>query len=208
MDNKTKRCPYCGEEILSVAKKCKHCGQWLIKECPHCHNWIKATARKCKYCKQWIDEYRETEYEEDEQQNSIFRNILQFCGGCFTSCLSEILGIVSFCVGAHILLPSEANHINKIKTTIAENMDSQFAARGAEWGELVNINGYYLLYGPNFEQDVITMLDERYSFKIYDLIVISFCDMIAKENEEEETTVSIAGFGIIIPLVKTITYQQ
>ena len=51
------------------------------------------------------------------------------------------------------------------------------------------------------------MLDERYSFKIYDLIVISFCDMIAKENEEE-TTVSIAGFGIIIPLVKTITYQQ
>ena len=28
----TKRCPYCGEEILSVAKKCKHCGEWLDKE--------------------------------------------------------------------------------------------------------------------------------------------------------------------------------
>lgn len=27
----TKNCPYCGEEILAVAKKCKHCGEWLDK---------------------------------------------------------------------------------------------------------------------------------------------------------------------------------
>lgn len=25
----TKRCPYCGEEILAVAKKCRYCGEWL-----------------------------------------------------------------------------------------------------------------------------------------------------------------------------------
>ena len=28
----TKRCPYCGEEILAVAKKCKHCGEWLEED--------------------------------------------------------------------------------------------------------------------------------------------------------------------------------
>ena len=26
---KTKKCPYCGEEILAIAKKCKHCSEWL-----------------------------------------------------------------------------------------------------------------------------------------------------------------------------------
>lgn len=31
---KTKRCPYCGEEILAIAKKCKHCGEWLDETHP------------------------------------------------------------------------------------------------------------------------------------------------------------------------------
>ena len=56
----TKICPHCGGEILAVAKKCKHCGQWLDEDapkpsqelikCPFCDEDIPANSTICPEC--------------------------------------------------------------------------------------------------------------------------------------------------------------
>ena len=42
MEKKT--CPYCGEEIMATAKKCKHCGEWLEAEPVESEQTVPQTA--------------------------------------------------------------------------------------------------------------------------------------------------------------------
>ena len=202
MEKDSRRCPFCGEEIKAIAKKCRHCGQWLIKECPHCHRWIKATSQKCRYCKQWVDEEDEPVYEYTEEKESFFHKILEIGGNGCASCLGRIIAIIFICFVAHILLPSDNTHIEKAKTEIAESMSNDYAKKGVRWGQLVIFNGSFLMYGPNFDQSVKKALEEKYTFKVYDLIVFSFCDIIDKETNEE-STISVAAFGMVFVLAKT-----
>ncbi len=82
MSEETKVCPFCGQEILKIAKKCKFCKKFLpendesvqsqspdgdnstpdvqqsvdtkTKKCPYCGEEILAAAKKCKFCKSFL----------------------------------------------------------------------------------------------------------------------------------------------------------
>ena len=66
MSKETKTCPYCGEEILAKAVKCKHCGEFLddsrsrvhngMKKCPYCAELIPQNATFCSICETSLTE--------------------------------------------------------------------------------------------------------------------------------------------------------
>lgn len=99
----TKNCPYCGEEILTTAKKCKHCGEWVdLSADITTQNSIKEADARVK---DLSDSLVEAEaYKEDTGY----------------SCMSNIFFTVIFVVAAIILKPSETTHINKVKEKIIE----------------------------------------------------------------------------------------
>ena len=46
----TKKCPYCSEEILIDAKKCKHCGEYLDSELREKQKSANSTEKKIIVC--------------------------------------------------------------------------------------------------------------------------------------------------------------
>ncbi len=81
MEKETKVCPYCGEEILAKAIKCKHCGEFLdnnsykqvnneMKKCPFCAEMIPKDAIFCNICESSLNKNTTNEKPQIEYTNT------------------------------------------------------------------------------------------------------------------------------------------
>jgi uncharacterized membrane protein YhaH (DUF805 family)/predicted RNA-binding Zn-ribbon protein involved in translation (DUF1610 family) len=67
MDRQLKKCPYCGKEILGVAKKCRYCGKWIdgdhahMTTCSSCGEKVDKTSKECPYCGEPLTQSHESE---------------------------------------------------------------------------------------------------------------------------------------------------
>ena len=102
-ENETKQCPYCSEEILATAKKCKHCGEWLeesdkVKESKPYEKGSDKSRAVAKGIKQ---------YELDRSSLGCFGVIILgiaiAIGSAIGSDAGLIVGVIVFIVGMVIL---------------------------------------------------------------------------------------------------------
>lgn len=87
----TKKCPYCGEEILAIAKKCKHCGEWLDKgvekeqiPCPICGELIDKGTTKCPHCDEPLNDSDISDGNKPEEisETQEYDDVLLHCKTC------------------------------------------------------------------------------------------------------------------------------
>lgn len=82
----TKKCPYCGEEILAVARKCKHCGEWLDRKeqipCSVCGELIDADASVCPHCKEPVKEEAKVESSKSQVLEQTNQDSFYYCKSC------------------------------------------------------------------------------------------------------------------------------
>lgn len=175
--NSTKRCPYCGEEILATAKKCKHCGEWLIKDV--------AISQPNPNTESVSPEPVYEDADSDEMDPEV-KNMI-------TGIFAKAFWIVVFLIIAHFTIPNEARLYNKVLDGVHEAVQDEVAS----WGDLL-IPGLGTLGAMALDTETINDGIDK-TFNQYNTINIEkhwFWNTVSIVNNQHPDGIDV-GFGVL-----------
>ena len=105
----TKNCPYCGEEILAGARKCKHCGEWLEK--PDETESVLTEEEIDKIAEDAVNEVFAEMEEKDEKKRKIWKIV------------DNALIIIGVLLLLFFTVPDEAKHMAKVRSVANESYE-------------------------------------------------------------------------------------
>lgn len=191
MNQQTKKCPYCGEEILTVAKKCKHCGEWLAEENdrqiqPYASNHHRQT--------EWLEEDNDRQI---QQQMKLLENAdnnnNRGCG-CGT------ILIVVLLIAAYLTNPKE----EKFHTAIVEDVIKNIADKTSSGLSNISENSFVGEIGSWIVKESRENLKKKFyeqnEVKINNYWLFSTAELINSDNVGG-TIVAWGAFGVVIPFV-------
>lgn len=174
MKKETIECPYCGEEILAIAKKCKHCGEWLDNE---------EVDDEC------VEEC--VEEEEDDDDNTSY--YLGKAGNAVWEMVREYWLILILVPIALFTLPSKQKQEEKMMEEL------RVVVRKEIKKEVRNENFFTQVIGVAAMKDTATLdkiIRQRYAIKIHNYQMVSFITVKEKDTGENNIC-GIAAFGFV-----------
>ena len=136
----TKRCPYCGEEIMATAKKCRYCGEWLTGEVPPDYN------------EQHVDPIASDEFKSHSSPNVVASLVVL----AVAAILAVIIAVTMHASGGRMRNDSNENCVDSVMvdTTNTDTDETYTSSDGYSSDESSSDNSYSQSYdetNPYFE---------------------------------------------------------
>lgn len=136
----TKRCPYCGEEIMATAKKCRYCGEWLTGEVPPDYN------------EQHVDPIASDEFKSHSSPNVVASLVVLVVAAI----LAVIIAVTMHASGGRMSNDSNENCVDSVMvdTTNTDTDETYTSSDGYSSDESSSDNSYSQSYdetNPYFE---------------------------------------------------------
>lgn len=187
MEQEKTTCPYCGEEILAVAKKCKHCGEWLDED------------YEDKEELEDEEQYEDDEYEGDVNEENKEKHSLDW------DFWGQALMWVAIIVVAIILNPSESKHRKKIQEELRVSVKKELkkeSKKALKSGDVISYGAGQTAMEK--EEALDAFIDDKWSIDISNYWVLSL-GKVKETDTGDSKTVSIGVFGFV--LVKDIPFN-